>query len=176
MKYRVLGRTGLRVGEIGVGCEGFLGKTPEQVSEWLDVLEEAGANCIDLYTPDPAFRGGLGRALRGRREKFVLQAHLCSVWKDGQYKRSRDIVEVRASFEDQLRRLETDHVEIGMVHYVDSLADWEERGQAVDAIVATLCSLDTVEQVQLLVEGESPGQFGGRDLSQPVRPSAWAEE
>lgn len=52
----------------------------------------------------------------------------------------------------------------------------EERGQAVDAIVATLCSLDTVEQVQLLVEGESPGQFGGRDLSQPVRPSAWAEE
>ena len=125
MKYRVLGRTGLRVGEIGVGCEGFLGKTPEQVSEWLDVLEEAGANCIDLYTPDPAFRGGLGRALRGRREKFVLQAHLCSVWKDGQYKRSRDIVEVRASFEDQLRRLETDHVEIGMVHYVDSLADWE---------------------------------------------------
>ena len=124
MKYRVLGRTGLRVGEIGVGCEGFLGKTPEQVSEWLDVLEEAGANCIDLYTPDPAFRGGLGRALRGRREKFVLQAHLCSVWKDGQYKRSRDIVEVRASFEDQLRRLETDHVEIGMVHYVDSLADW----------------------------------------------------
>ena len=78
MKYRVLGRTGLRVGEIGVGCEGFLGKTPEQVSEWLDVLEEAGANCIDLYTPDPAFRVGLGRALRGRREKFVLQAHLCS--------------------------------------------------------------------------------------------------
>lgn len=46
-----------------------------------------------------------------------------------------------------------------------------ERGQAVDSIVATLCSLDTVEQVQLLVEGESPGQFGGRDLSQPVRPS-----
>ena len=125
MRYRTLGRTGLRVGEIGVGCEGFLDKTPEQVAEWLDVMEAAGANCIDLYTPNPDFRSNLGRALRGRREKFVLQAHLCTVWKDGQYKRTRDIAEVREGFEDQLRRLETDHAEIGMVHYVDSLAEWE---------------------------------------------------
>ena len=33
---------------------------------------------------------------------------------------------MKASFEDQLKRLETDHVEIGMIHYVDSLADWEQ--------------------------------------------------
>ena len=125
MRYRTLGRTGIQVGEIGVGCEGFLEKTPEEVSRWLDVCEAAGANCIDLYAPNPEFRSNLGMALRERREKFVLQAHLCSVWKDGQYKRTRDINQVREGFEDQLRRLETDHVEIGMVHYVDSLADWE---------------------------------------------------
>ena len=125
MRYRTLGRSGLRVGEIGVGCEGFLEKTPEQVREWLDVCEAAGINCIDLYAPNPDFRSNLGRALRGRREKFVLQAHLCTIWKDGQYKRTRDAAEVREGFADQLRRLETDHVEIGMIHYVDSLADWE---------------------------------------------------
>ena len=125
MRYRTLGRSGLRVGEIGVGCEGFLEKTPEQVREWLDVCEAAGINCIDLYAPNPDFRSNLGRALRGRREKFVLQAHLCTIWKDGQYKRTRDAAEVREGFTDQLRRLETDHVEIGMIHYVDSLADWE---------------------------------------------------
>lgn len=125
MRYRTLGRTGIQVGEIGVGCEGFLEKTPEEVSRWLDVCEAAGASCIDLYAPNPEFRSNLGMALRERREKFVLQAHLCSVWKDGQYKRTRDINQVREGFEDQLRRLETDHVEIGMVHYVDSLADWE---------------------------------------------------
>ena len=126
MRYRVLGRSGLRVGEIGVGCEGFLEKTPEEVREWLDVMEAAGVNCIDLYTPNPEFRSNLGQTLRGRREKFVLQAHLCTIWKDGQYKRTRSIGEVREGFEDQLRRLETDHVEIGMIHYVDSLTDWEE--------------------------------------------------
>ncbi len=125
MRYRTLGRSGLRVGEIGVGCEGFLEKTPEEVREWIDVCEAAGVNCIDLYAPNPDFRSNLGLALRGRREKFVLQAQLCTIWKDGQYKRTRDINQVREGFEDQLQRLGTDHVEIGMVHYVDSLADWE---------------------------------------------------
>ena len=126
MRYRTLGRTGLQVSEIAMGCEGFVGKPYEEVLAFVDRMEAAGVNCIDLYSPDPEFRSNLGRALAGRREKFVLQAHLCAIWKDGQYKRSRDIGEVRESFDDQLRRLGTDHVEIGMVHYVDALADWEQ--------------------------------------------------
>ncbi len=125
MRYRTLGRTGLQTGEIGMGCEGFLEKSDDQVREMVDLMEAGGVNCIDLYAPNPDFRSRLGRALRGRREKFILQAHLCAVWKEGQYKRTRDVAEVREGFEDQLRRLETDHVEIGMIHYVDSLKDWE---------------------------------------------------
>ena len=126
MVYRTLGRSGLRVGEIGIGCEGFIEKTPAQVREFIDVMEAAGANCIDLYSPNPDMRSSLGAALRGRRDKFVLQAHLCTIWKNGQYERTRDIRETRESFEDQLKRLETDHVEIGMIHYVDSPAEWDE--------------------------------------------------
>lgn len=126
MKYRELGRMGLKVSEIGMGCEGFVDKSYVQVKEFVDVMEEGGVNCIDLYAPNPDMRSNLGRALRGRRERFVLQAHLCTVWDDGQYKRTRNIEQVKASFEDQLKRLETDHVEIGMIHYVDSLADWEQ--------------------------------------------------
>lgn len=125
MEYRELGRTGLLVSEIGMGCEGFVGKPYAEVEKMVDAMESGGVNCIDLYTPNPDFRSNLGRALRGRREKFVLQAHLCTIWKDGQYKRTRNLEEVKKGFDDQLQRLETDHLEIGMIHYVDSLSDWE---------------------------------------------------
>lgn len=124
MRYRNLGYTGIKISEISMGCEGFVGKTYEQVKEFVDLMEAEGVSGIDLYTPNPDVRSNLGRAMRGRREKFVLQAHLCAVWKDGQYKRTRDIDEVKEGFRDQLSRLETDHVEIGMIHYVDSMADW----------------------------------------------------
>ena len=125
MQYRTLGRTGIRVSEIGMGCEGFDGKSREQIREMVDVMEAAGVNCIDLYSPNPDLRSGLGQALRGRRDKFVLQGHLCTIWKDGQYKRTRDMAEVKAGFADQLSRLETDCLDIGMIHYVDALSDWE---------------------------------------------------
>ena len=125
MEYRELGRTGLKVSEIGMGCEGFVGKSYEQVKEMVDVMEAAGVNCIDLYTSNPQVRTDLGRAMEGRREKFILQAHLCSVWKNGQYQRTRVLCEVKEGFQEQLRLLNTDHVEIGMIHYVDSMADWE---------------------------------------------------
>lgn len=125
MKYRKLGRTGLNVSEIGMGCEGFVDKSFEQVSAFVDAMEAGGVNCIDLYSPDPKLRSFLGKALKGRRDKFVLQAHLCTVWKNGQYKRTRELKEVKEGFEDQLERLQTDHVEIGMIHYVDSLTDWD---------------------------------------------------
>lgn len=124
MQYRTLGRTGLRVSEIGMGCEGFVDKPYEQVKAFVDLMEEAGVNCIDLYTSNPQVRANLGRALEGRREKFVLQAHLCSVWENGQYKRTREIGAVKAGFQEQLRLLGTQRVEIGMIHYVDSLSDW----------------------------------------------------
>ena len=126
MEYRELGRTGLKVSEIGMGCEGFVGKPYEEVRELVDAMEAGGVNCIDLYTPNPEFRSRLGRALRGRRDKFVLQAHLCTIWKDGQYQRTRVLEEVREGFADQLRRLGTSHVEIGMIHYVDSEEEWEK--------------------------------------------------
>ena len=125
MQYRTLGRTGIRVSEIGMGCEGFSGKTAAQVREMVDLMESAGVNCIDLYTPEPELLENLGRALEGRREKFVLQNHLCAVWRDGQYKRTRNLEETKANFAERLRLLGTDCADIGMIHYVDAMSDWE---------------------------------------------------
>lgn len=126
MNYRELGATRLKVSEIGMGCEGFVANNGTQVRALVDAAQELGVNCIDLYIPNPEARSSLGAALEGRREQFVLQAHLCTIWKNGQYKRTRDIREVKKGFEDLLERLHTDFVEIGMVHYVDSMDDWNE--------------------------------------------------
>lgn len=125
MEYRELGRTGIKVSVIALGCEGFVANEGALTEQLLNAAEQGGINCIDLYAPQPEMRSRLGKWLRGRRGKFVLQAHLCTVWQEGQYKRTREIGEVKTSFEDLLTRLATDYIDIGMIHYVDSLEDWE---------------------------------------------------
>ena len=126
MRYRELGNTGIKVSEIGMGCEGFLDKTPDECMAYIDRMEEYGINCIDMYTPNPDFRSHLGMALEGRREKFVLQAHIGSVWENGQYLRTRDVKKAEEAFLDQLDRLRTDYFDIGMIHYSDAMDDWNE--------------------------------------------------
>lgn len=125
MEYRELGRTGIKVSVIALGCEGFVANEGALTEQLLNAAEQGGINCIDLYAPQPEMRSRLGKWLRGRRGKFVLQAHLCTVWQEGQYKRTREIGEVKASIEDLLTRLATDYIDIGMIHYVDSLEDWK---------------------------------------------------
>lgn len=94
MNYRDLGSTGLRVSEIGMGCEGFGENNCRNTKLFFDAAEENGVNYFDLYTSNPDIRASVGEALKGRREKFIIQSHICSIWQNGQYKRSRNIAEV----------------------------------------------------------------------------------
>lgn len=125
MKYRPLGETGLNVSEIGLGCEGFLGKDRAFTERMFALAFEGGVNIMDLYSPDPDMHARVGRAVGARRKDFIYQAHLCTVWQDGQYKATRDMREIAPSFERMLKNLGTDHTEIGMIHYVDSLPLWK---------------------------------------------------
>lgn len=125
MKYRELGNTGLSVSEIGMGCEGFAEEECRAAKKLFDEAEKQGINYFDLYTSNPQVRASVGEALKGRREKFYIQSHVCSVWKDGQYKRTRNIREVKKAMEDMLELLQTDYIDVGMIHYVDSLKDWQ---------------------------------------------------
>lgn len=126
MNYRELGTTGLRVSEIAMGCEGFAEDECRNTGRMFDAAEGLGINYFDLYTSSPQVRASVGQALKGRREKFIIQSHICSVWQDGQYKRTRKIEDVKAGMEEMLSLLQTSYIDIGMIHYCDSLEDWKE--------------------------------------------------
>lgn len=126
MRYRELGNTGLLVSEIGMGCEGFSENNCAMTKELFDLAEREGINYFDLYASDPKLRSAVGNALEGRREKIMIQSHICSVWKDGQYLRTRNLAEVKEGFSEMLSLLKTDYIDVGMIHYCDAEKDWQE--------------------------------------------------
>lgn len=127
MRYRRLGKTGLMVSEIGFGAEWLAGKDESFACELTQACHDAGINLVDCWMADPSVRSNLGAAIAqaGGRAEWFIQGHIGSTWQDGQYVRTRDIGPVRAAFADELERLRTDYFDLGMVHFVDSDADWE---------------------------------------------------
>lgn len=126
MEYRRLGRTGINVSVIALGCEGFIHKNTEEVKAELDFAISNGINFMDIYSPNPDLRTNIGKALTGRREQFVIQGHLSTVWENGQYLRTRDTSKIIPAFEQQLKELDTDYLDIGMIHYVDAEEDFHK--------------------------------------------------
>ena len=125
MQYRTLGKTGLSVSEIGFGGE-WLERHPEEESvELIRYAHGKGINIIDCWMPDPKSRDIIGKAMEGCREEWFVQGHIGSTWQDGQYVRSRDLKDVKPAFEDLLSRFHTGYIDLGMIHYIDSLREWE---------------------------------------------------
>jgi hypothetical protein len=124
MRYRILGKTGLKVSEIGVGAEWFERHTKEECVAIMKHASENGINIIDCWMPGPQVRSDIGEGLKGCREKWIVQGHIGSTWQNGQYVKTRDMSKVKPAFEDLLKRLGTDYIDLGMIHYVDKVDDW----------------------------------------------------
>ena len=126
MNYRELGKTGLKLSEIGLGCEGFVDADDALSDAIFELALQNGVNCLDMYTPDPAAQKKIGRGIAPVRKDYILQGHLCTQWRNGQYEETRKLQEVKDAFEAMLHNLGTDYVDVGNLHYVDSLETWQE--------------------------------------------------
>ena len=125
MRYRALGATGLLVSEIGLGAEWLERHNEQECRTIIDACEAQGINILDCWMSEPNVRTNIGKALKGHREKWIIQGHFGSTWQNGQYVRTRDMNQVVPAFEDLLTRLQTDYIDLGMIHYVDTPEDWE---------------------------------------------------
>ncbi len=125
IRLKKLGRTGINVSEIGFGGEWLERHDKEHSVELLRYAHEKGINIVDCWMPDPKSRDIIGEAFKGCRDSWFLQGHIGSTYQNGQYVRTRDMAYVRPAFEDLLRRIGTDYVDLGMIHYIDSQKEWE---------------------------------------------------
>ncbi len=137
MKYRQLGKTDIAVSLMSIGTFGLGGgktwsdtKADENtVASLLDAATDLGINLIDTASVYGLGRSErmLGHALKGRREKYIIQTKCSLNWRDteGQLEYVRDGVSVyrnltgvsiREDLEESLKRLGTDYVDVYITH------------------------------------------------------------
>ena len=124
MKYNNIGKTNIKVSEIGFGAEWMVEKDIPEIKEIMDCCQENGINLLDCWMADPSVRTALGKALKNNRNKWIIQGHIGSTWQNEQYVRTRDMDKVIPAFEDLMERLQIDTLDFGMIHYVDQLDDY----------------------------------------------------
>lgn len=136
MKYRKLGTTGLEVSEIGLGAEWLERHNEKEVKEIIDCCESYGINILDCWMSEPNVRTNIGKAIRGKRERWIIQGHIGSTWQNGQYVRTRDLAKVEEAFSDLLTRLGTDYIDFGMIHFVDEETEFHKimEGEFLDYV------------------------------------------
>ena len=150
MRYRRLGKTNLSVSEIGLGGEWLERHTAEEVAAVMKRCREYGINILDCWMSNPEVRSKIGAGMRGSREQWIVQGHLGSTWQNGQYCRSRDLQAVRTAFEDLLERMETDYIDLGMIHFVDEEKEWKSlQGSSFLDYVFTLKDKGVIRHIGL---------------------------
>jgi aryl-alcohol dehydrogenase-like predicted oxidoreductase len=138
MEYGRLGRTGLMVSELCLGCMTFGRELDEEGSRALVArFLEAGGNFID--TADVYAMGSseeiVGRAIKGVRDDVVLATKVRFAMGEGPNDVGLSRKHVISGCEASLRRLGTDYIDLYQVHAWDALTPLEEALSALTDLV-----------------------------------------
>jgi aryl-alcohol dehydrogenase-like predicted oxidoreductase len=139
MEYRNLGRAGVKVSAVGVGCNQFGGKVDREgtkaiVRRALDL----GINFFDtadIYGNRGGSEALLGEALVGERERVVIATKFRGQMGDGPNDQGASRYHLHHAVEASLRRLRTDHIDLYQVHSWDDDTPLEETLRALDDLV-----------------------------------------
>jgi len=152
VEYKNLGRTGLKVSAVGLGCGNFggigsapaffgKGETEEEALALMDVAWDMGINFFD--TAD-AYGGGrsetyVGHWLKDKgprvRDQFVLSSKVFNRVGDGPNDWGLSRRHILRQIEASLTRLGTDHLDLYLMHEPDPTTPLEETVRAMDDLV-----------------------------------------
>jgi predicted aldo/keto reductase-like oxidoreductase len=126
MEYRKIGKTGISASVIGLGGASLSELAAAEVEAVVGTALDAGLNIIDVFMPGKEVRNRIGRAIKGRRDKVLIQGHIGSTDIHEQNDVSRDLATCKKYFESLLTDMETDYIEFGMFFFVDTPADFSQ--------------------------------------------------
>jgi aryl-alcohol dehydrogenase-like predicted oxidoreductase len=140
MRMKSLGRSGLKVSVVGLGCNNFgmridQAATDEVVSKALDLG-------ITLFDTADAYgnRGGsetmLGKALGARRKDIVLATKFGLPMGEGDLMKGASRRYIVNAVEASLKRLNTDYIDLYQIHFPDPETPIDETLGALDDLIA----------------------------------------
>jgi aryl-alcohol dehydrogenase-like predicted oxidoreductase len=143
MRYRQLGRSGLTVSEVGLGCNNFGGSfggrlSLEETRNVVDAALDEGVTLLDTANTY-GNKGGsetlLGEVLKGRREHVVLATKFGSDMGEGPKVARGSRWYIRRAVEASLKRLQTDYIDLYQLHRPDGVTPVEETLGALSELV-----------------------------------------
>jgi len=141
MEYREFGKTGIRISAVGVGCweiGGGYGSIEE--TEFIKAVNRAldqGINCFDTAEAYGfgASEKSLAKALGARRKEAVITTKFGVGYPDAPNYRDSTRKRVMESIEKSLKSLNTDYVDVYLIHWPDRNTPFEETMKALDDLV-----------------------------------------
>jgi len=174
MKYRTLGKTGIKVSPYCLGAMmfGAVGGNPDH-DDSIRIIHkalDAGINFID--TADRYSQGEseeiVGKALKGRRDNVVLATKVNNPMGDDPNQQGNSRRWLIREVEASLRRLQTDHIDLYLIHRPSPNTDIEEtlsaltdlmRAGKVRAIGSSTFSASEIVEAQWVAERRALARF-----------------
>lgn len=137
MQFRNLGRSGLRVSLVGLGCNNFGGRIDDEATrKVVDAAIEHGITLFDtadIYGEKAGSERVLGEVLGARRKDIVLASKFgMKMFHGGQGGSRRYIM---SAVEESLTRLKTDWLDLYQFHTPDPLTPIDETLRALEDLV-----------------------------------------
>jgi aryl-alcohol dehydrogenase-like predicted oxidoreductase len=138
MKTRHLGNSGLRVSQIGLGCNVFGTMDAERAKSVIHKAIDLGITLFDtadVYGGRGASERQIGEILGDRRKDVILATKFAMPMDDSGVKRGGSRRYIMQAVEDSLARLRTDWIDLYQMHAYDPRTPIEETLRALDDLI-----------------------------------------